>query len=283
LVSYFEELTSAIGKLWLPIILKTRWWGYDGKWQWKITEETNLKDIWTHITSALGNDNPLLIAEAMCNFKYEMSVIAAIDIHGGISLLGPMYNIHENGTIRYSIDPAPIPDEKTWEILEQAQEIADNAFFQGYVWLLTIEMFMWKDGHIWINEFAPRPHNSGHASLDSRDVDQNMLWMMSVSGRQAQETKVKNIIVMENILQPAELYRAMNDDILGTRLWKWRYAKFYNYQKLSGSPQEWQILPEPRKVWHINHGGNRIETLWNQVKEEKMPMSVFIRQISVLQ
>ncbi len=118
----------------------------------------------------------------MIDLDYEVSVILGIDRTGKIEALGPVYNIHENGILRYSIDPAPIADTEKERILNEACTIAANISKDcgGYNGLLTIEFFIGKGGKIYVNEFAPRPHNSGHASLDSREENQNHLWMRSV-------------------------------------------------------------------------------------------------------
>ncbi len=261
-------------------ILKTRKWGYDGKWQWRINEQTDLRQLW----ELIQRDAPWapLILEEMIDLDLEVSTVLGIDSFWQIKIIGPVYNIHENWILKYSIDPAPISSELEQWILIEAKTIWENAKNRGYIGLLTIEFFIDKKWKIYVNEFAPRPHNSGHASLDSRDYSQNDLWMAAISGRVMSEPTVQWPTVMENILSQRAFAQIIFDaSVDPSRLWIGRESRLYDYQKIFGYPDSNNTAV--RKLWHINHGGSVVESLWEKVKSWKIAMDEFIRQIRVTQ
>lgn len=70
-----------------------------------------------------------------------------------------------------------------------------------------MEFFIDTSGKIYLNEFAPRPHNSGHASLDSRSINQNHLWLGAVSGRSIEKARIDRPVIMQNVLSQKELHK----------------------------------------------------------------------------
>lgn len=261
LIDSLETFRDQVRSLQPPCILKTRWGGYDGKWQWKITEKTNLEDFWKN---TFPDKVPPLILEKMIDLAYEASVIVGIDTVGWMECIGPMYNIHENGILRLSIDPAPINNTETQALLSEAKKIAwwVSSIIDGYVWILTIEFFVDKNRKIYVNEFAPRPHNSGHTWLNSRDKNQNHLWLSTATGHAVEKSHLIRTVVMENILSQRELVdysqRRRVIDVPG----------FYDYQKLSSPPSPENV--EVRKLWHMNHFWDEVEGWVGEFKEWKI-------------
>ncbi len=188
--------------------------------------------------------------------------------------IGPIYNIHEGGTLRYSIDPAPISEEMKARLLEEARKVATGVSREtgGYVGLLTIEFFIDKSGKIYVNEFAPRPHNSGHTTLDSRDISQNHLWLGTVSSGIVQASNLRQAIVMENILSEQEL-----TEVFVKRRETQEDPVWYDYQKLQGYPDA--SNQTIRKLGHINHRGWRIEKLLEQFKRGEIDRERFMGEV----
>lgn len=270
-VNSLEELIAGIKTLEPPCILKTRAGGYDGKWQWEIEEQTDLGAFWNE---HFRESNKPMILEKMIDLDYEVSVIIWMDHEGWAEALGPIYNIHENGILRYSIDPAPIDDQKADKIRKEALRIAKNLSAQvgKYVWLLTIEFFVDKNWTLYVNEFAPRPHNSGHASLDSRKFNQNHLWMLSVSGDLVVPSTLQQPVVMCNILSQRELAQELER--------RRKIGIFYDYHKLI-----WE--PDPhnnsiRKLWHVNHRWSDIENLIGSYRTWQIGHDNFLKRIKAL-
>ncbi len=279
-VDTFDELRNSVWVLGLPCILKTRRMGYDGKWQWRITEETNLDAFWNENFKD-GIPKWWLILEKMIDLDYELSVMVWMGAYNTMQMIGPIYNIHEWGTLRYSIDPAPIPEDVKIQVLQLAEKIANWVDTKGntwYKWLLTIEFFVDKHGKIYVNEFAPRPHNSGHASLDSRDVNQNHLWLNGVAARRLDKvSEIQHPVVMENILAQSEFAQAL--DYL-SRNSVADELTFYDYQKLIWTPDK--NNSSVRKLWHFNHRWQVVEKLLERLNRGEIDMNYFIRSIRVI-
>jgi 5-(carboxyamino)imidazole ribonucleotide synthase len=131
----------------------------------------------------------------------------------------PMLNVHENGILRYTISPAPMTAfMKSHRVFERAQETMktflesiNSQCPEGYVGLMAMELFITQDGRILFNEIAPRPHNSGHGTLDSHYISQNHLWMSAVDGKTLDQTpEFRQHVIMENVLSQAELASVMD-------------------------------------------------------------------------
>jgi 5-(carboxyamino)imidazole ribonucleotide synthase len=236
-------------------ILKTRMSGYDGKWQWKISQNTDLEKIWNDDILQKWLKDWGLILEKKINLDFEASVILGVDIYWNIRAFDPIYNIHEAGILRYSITPAPINDDINRRIKNEAEKIArglsENVWW--YIGLLTIEFFITKDWEILVNEFAPRPHNSGHITLDSHgNNNQNDVWLQAVMWNDISgiNLEVSDPWIMENILSQKELVRALLK-LDQTRTW-YRDTRLYNYEKIDGPSLDPQNTTQ-RKLGHLNH------------------------------
>ena len=147
-------------------ILKTAYAGYDGKGQAQLESGLSRKDL-EHIWASIfgDKDNPgSAILEAIIPFERELSVIVARNNNGELSVYDVVENIHRDHIL--SVTHAPAAVSKT--ILKSAQniavKIAEALQVQG---LLVVEMFLTRDGDVLVNELAPRPHNSGHWTIDA--------------------------------------------------------------------------------------------------------------------
>ncbi len=156
-VSSHAELLAATKTLGFPCILKTATMGYDGKGQFLLRGPEDFS------TQVLDFSSPLIL-EGFVNFSMEISVIVARGRNGDIKCYTPVQNIHKHHILSETIAPAPISEK----LANEAENIAKKIALElGLVGLLAIEMFVTNDEKIIVNEIAPRPHNSGHWTIDA--------------------------------------------------------------------------------------------------------------------
>lgn len=153
-----DELAAAVAAIGTPAVLKTRRMGYDGKGQAKVLPGSDLAAAW----AAIGGKPAIL--EGFVTFKMEISVIVARGLDGQTLCYPPVENRHLNHILDTTIIPAPIPQALAAEAEEIARKMAEALDLAG---LLAVEMFVTEDGRVLMNEIAPRPHNSGHWTMDA--------------------------------------------------------------------------------------------------------------------
>jgi 5-(carboxyamino)imidazole ribonucleotide synthase len=143
-------------------ILKTNQFGYDGKGQHFISEISDLNKI--------SFENCNFIGEALINFVLEFSVILTRSHDGEVVFFASPINIHTNGILSKSILSEQFNNEKNVQIArDYAKKIADSI---NHIGTMAVEFFITQDGNVVFNEIAPRPHNSGHYTLDMCNVSQ---------------------------------------------------------------------------------------------------------------
>ncbi len=164
-----DELLAALGEDGRPAVFKVAYGGYDGKGQAVIDSglgDAEVLEIWDRLSA--GADMAAILEQKL-DFECELSVIVARDFNGDMAAYDPAFNAHKNHILDTSTVPAPI-DPK---ISKAAQEIAyDLAAALDLVGLICLELFLMPSGEIFANEIAPRPHNSGHWTLDAAYTDQ---------------------------------------------------------------------------------------------------------------
>ena len=157
-VRSLAELQQAQLELGLPAVLKTAGFGYDGKGQSKITSPDEIESAY----AALNGQEAIL--EAFVDFEREVSVVAARGLDGARINYGVIENIHRRHILDCSVAPANV----SAAVLKSATEIAESLLEQlDVVGVLCVEFFLQRDGSLYINELAPRPHNSGHLTIDA--------------------------------------------------------------------------------------------------------------------
>ena len=158
-----EELEEAIRSVGTPGFLKRAFGGYDGRGQVRIESPNEAKQAWQQL------DESACVLERQVNYLSELSVIGARDLNGEVALYGPITNVHVNGILDHSIFPAAVPEASA----ETAREMA-TAILEGLdvVGVIGVEMFLTEDGAILVNELAPRPHNSGHLTIEGHKTSQ---------------------------------------------------------------------------------------------------------------
>ena len=190
-INSLDELSIALKDIKPPCILKTVQLGYDGKGQIKISKTTKINQIWRK------KEKNAKILEKYINFEKEISVIVARSITGKIATYDPAENFHQNHILIKSIVPAKIPEKIAKEAKRIARKIAIKI---GLVGLLAIEMFVTKNSKLIVNELAPRPHNSGHWSIDSNYTSQFEQTVRAICNLKLGSCKRHSDAVMKNIL-----------------------------------------------------------------------------------
>lgn len=156
-----EDMEAAVDTLGLPVVIKTRRLGYDGKGQFVIRDRGDVVEAW----KALGGN--ALIAEQWVEFDYEVSCIGVRNVDGDIAIYPLSHNVHESGILHTSRSPvdAPVLAEKAERYVRRMLDHLD------YVGVLALELFVCGD-ELLANEFAPRVHNSGHWTIEGSESSQ---------------------------------------------------------------------------------------------------------------
>ncbi|MEW6703390.1 MAG: 5-(carboxyamino)imidazole ribonucleotide synthase [Pseudomonadota bacterium] len=187
-----EAQLQAVGDELLPGILKTSRLGYDGKGQVRVKSRTELADAWRQLKQV-----PCVL-EKMLPLALELSVIVARGADGRTVHLPVQQNLHRDGILAVTQVPAPGATA-----LQQAQAVACAeriAASMDYVGVLCVEFFVLQDGALVANEMAPRPHNSGHYSIDACDVSQFELQVRTLAGLPLVAPRLHSPAVMLNLL-----------------------------------------------------------------------------------
>ncbi len=159
-ISSADDLRAAVTTIGLPAILKTARMGYDGKGQTALRSEADV----TNAIHQINFSEYSHILEGFVDFAMEISVLVARDSAGNTSCYCPVQNTHKHHILAETIAPAPISEKLAAEAEKIACLVAEKLNLVG---LLAIEMFVTRDNKILINELAPRPHNSGHWTMNA--------------------------------------------------------------------------------------------------------------------
>ena len=217
-----KDLKSAIDIVGTPCILKTTELGYDGKGQLFIEKDFEGIDI----------TSPSIL-EAYVPFQTEVSSLVARSPDGAMAAFPTVENVHENGILRTTYAPARVDDSIASEAEKLTKHLAEQLELVG---LLAVEYFVTQEGTLLFNEMAPRPHNSGHWTLDGCVTSQFEQLIRAICGLPLGSTHVHTPIVMENLL--------------GDECLQWESSLQDPHQKLHLYGKE-KMLPG-RKMGHVN-------------------------------
>ncbi len=233
-----EALARHLRDFGTPAVLKTTRLGYDGKGQVRLEAESDPAAAWAEMAG--GNPDAQGILEDFVDFKLEVSVIVARGLDGEMADYPPVENQHEGHILRTTIAPARI----TPLVAERAEAIARRlAEALDLIGLLAVEMFVTEDGEVLVNELAPRPHNSGHWTLDACVTSQFEQVVRAVTGLPLGSSDHHSDAVMRNLLgDEAEAWRSQLGD---------RNQKLHLYGKTQARPG--------RKMGHVTRLGPRSE------------------------
>jgi 5-(carboxyamino)imidazole ribonucleotide synthase len=168
-----DELEAALAKIGRPAVLKTNRFGYDGKGQAKIGLADDAQAAW----NSLKTDDAIL--EGYVDFVREISVVLARGQDGKIAAYPAAENRHRDHILSETIVPADISPALAAEAERMAAAIATDL---NYVGVLAVEMFETRDGRLLVNELAPRPHNSGHWTIEGAATSQYEQLVRAVCG-----------------------------------------------------------------------------------------------------
>ena len=195
LIAEASQLASVPDHL-LPGILKTTRLGYDGKGQARVSNRLELSDAW-HGMQGVGSVTSCVL-EKLLPLKYEVSVIAARGGDGVVVHLPVQQNLHRDGILAVTQVPAPdLAADVQAHAVAFAEKIAASL---NYVGVLCVEFFVLQDGSLVANEMAPRPHNSGHYSIDACDVSQFDLQVRTLTAAPLGAPRLHSAAVMLNLL-----------------------------------------------------------------------------------
>jgi 5-(carboxyamino)imidazole ribonucleotide synthase len=190
------ELDAALREIGAPAILKTARMGYDGKGQAVIRDPAEADAAWEALSP--GADD--FILEAMVPFRMEVSVVCARSASGEVACFPVAENEHRRGILHLSVVPARVDAAIAARAERVARALAEGL---GVVGLLAVEMFVGGDGRILMNEIAPRPHNSGHYTLEACGVSQFEQQLRAVCGLPLGDA---------TLLRPAAMVNLMGED-----------------------------------------------------------------------
>ena len=217
---------QSLGNIGLPAIVKTASFGYDGKGQHRIDRIEDGQRVW----GLIGHQEAII--EKLVDFTHEISVIAVRGLDGEFAHYGAVENIHRNHILDLTVAPARVPASIASEAVHLAHRVLDDL---GYVGVLCVEFFVTTDGRVLVNEIAPRPHNSGHWTIDACFTSQFEQLVRAICGLPLGSVEHHSDAVMKNLLGgDVEKWR----DALGDPL-----AKLHLYGKTAVQPG--------RKMGHV--------------------------------
>lgn len=234
-----EDLAKAVKDLGAPAILKTADFGYDGKGQARVESADGAEAAWTSIGRAPA------VLEQFIPFECEVSVVAARGADGACVDWGVIENQHRRHILDVSLAPARIAPE----IAGRAREIAHRVLEAlDVIGVLCVEFFVEPGGRLLINELAPRPHNSGHLTVDASATSQFEQQLRAVCGLPLGSTELLRPAAMANLL--GDLWAAGEPDWPAAL--KCPQVKLHLYGKLEARPG--------RKMGHMTALAADVET-----------------------
>ncbi len=188
-----QELDAAVRRLGLPAVLKTTRLGYDGKGQARLRTMADLDEAWQRL-----NPKPLVL-EGFIDFAQEVSVVLARGDDAGLASFDTVENRHRSHILDLTLAPARISQGIDHAAQVIGRKIAEAV---GLVGLLAVEMFVDSSGKVLVNEIAPRPHNSGHWTIDACPASQFELHIRAIAGLPLPPATRHSDAVMKNLIGP---------------------------------------------------------------------------------
>ncbi|HJS30807.1 MAG TPA: 5-(carboxyamino)imidazole ribonucleotide synthase [Alphaproteobacteria bacterium] len=185
------SLMRAARDVGFPAVLKSVRMGYDGKGQAMIRADSDPEALWAQLGGARG------VVETFVDFSCEISVIVARGLDGQTLSYVPVENQHKNHILDTTIAPARVAPEVAMKAEAIARHIAEKLDLVG---LLAVEMFVTRDGQVLVNELAPRPHNSGHWTIDACLTSQFEQLVRAICGWPLGSPERHSDAVMKNLI-----------------------------------------------------------------------------------
>jgi 5-(carboxyamino)imidazole ribonucleotide synthase len=192
------DLAAAVLDLGLPAVLKTTRLGYDGRGQAVLRTDADLDAAWERLSP-----RPLIL-EGFVDFACELAVVVARGVNGQIVAFDAVENRHKNHILDVTLAPARVTPDLAELARQTACRIAAGLHLVG---LLAVEMFVDRDGRILVNELAPRPHNSGHWTIDACPASQFEMHIRAIAGLPLPPAFRHSDAVMKNLVGPDDMAR----------------------------------------------------------------------------
>jgi 5-(carboxyamino)imidazole ribonucleotide synthase len=217
-VGSLDELREAVIALGGRCFCKSATGGYDGRGQGKVGlsaeaafngSEGQIRGAWEALGEGLG------VVEQAVDLDREISILVARSPNGEVEVYPAALNYHDNQILTWSVIPAPLPDAMAAEAKQLAAAIADTFLLEG---ILAVELFVTKDGRILVNELAPRPHNSYHASERACVTSQFEQLVRAVCNLPLGATDVVQPCAIANLLGDLWLSAAIPGQVAGPRV-----------------------------------------------------------------
>ncbi|HSF66741.1 MAG TPA: 5-(carboxyamino)imidazole ribonucleotide synthase [Nitrospiraceae bacterium] len=191
-----EQLATIVRQVGYPTLCKTATAGYDGKGQWRILQESDLRAV-ERALSESARPGMRWIVESLVPFERELSILVVRGVDGQSCTYPLVENEHEEGILRTTIVPAP----GSLAVAKQAAALGRQVVnrLEG-VGVFCLELFQLPGGKLLINEIAPRPHNSGHFTLDVCSVSQFEQQVRAICGMPLGEVRLLSSAVMVNLI-----------------------------------------------------------------------------------
>lgn len=249
LIHSLEDLLKAHDTFGYPMILKTCTGGYDGKGNAVIKKAGDEEEAYR----LLGEGKLPLMIEEWIPFEKEVSILACRSINGEVAVFPVAENVHKNSILDETTVPAKISEATNQEAFEVAKSCIKA--FDAYG-MLCIELFVTKEGRILVNELAPRPHNSGHYTIEGCYTSQYEQHIRAILGLPLGNTELIRPTAMKNIIGdksgPANLQGL---------------AKAYQYSNVKIHTYGKETVSKGRKMGHITATAETIEEALETVRK----------------
>lgn len=255
IVETLAELEDAVQQLGRPCVIKTAAFGYDGKGQAKVNADTDLATAWQAF------EGHHAVVEQWIPFACEISVVGARSVDGRMAVHGVLENQHAHHILDLTIAPARVSSDIADQALELWEAVAVGL---DYIGTMAVEMFVTAEGRVLVNEIAPRPHNSGHYTIDACRTNQFQQQMRAICGLTLGDPTQHSPSVMINLLGdvwPAESTHPDWSPVLNHPR-----AKLHLYGKAAARAK--------RKMGHINVLGDTLEEALETAQEIKARLGI---------
>lgn len=239
-----DALQSAVAEVGFPAIVKTSTFGYDGKGQYRVRSSEEAQQAFSDA------QQQSCVVEELVALKAEISVVLACDANGQNAVFPVAENIHANGILDMTIAPARISDDLAHQAVDTSLEIARAL---NYVGVMAVEFFVLEGDKLLVNEIAPRPHNSGHFTLDACLTSQFEQQVRALCDMPLGAPWLRQPAVMVNLL--GDLWKQQPDWV---ELLREPAAKLHLYGKTESRPG--------RKMGHFTCMGNTHELAYEAAK-----------------
>jgi 5-(carboxyamino)imidazole ribonucleotide synthase len=252
-IASLKDLQEAGKQYGYPFMLKTCTGGYDGKGNFCVGSAEEITEAY----SALGEGRIPLMAERFFPFIMEISVLACRGISGEIQIYPVAENIHQDSILSETRVPAHISAQTTQKAMDLAKRVME--IFEG-VGMFCVEMFVDADGNVAVNEVAPRPHNSGHYTIEACVCSQFEQHIRAVTGLPLGSPELLQPVVMRNLLGE-EGYQGKAVICGADKVLSIAGASLHIYGKEESKPK--------RKMGHITVIANKLEDAIKNAEKAK--------------